>query len=107
MSTQFPSVDAWREEAARRFGPDSMKWRFVCPVCRHEAAVEDWKAAGAVEGEVAFSCVGRHIPGSQEAFMRTKKGPCDYAGGGLFRLNPIQIEGLDHGVFAFAEVPTA
>jgi len=82
-----------------------MKWRFVCPVCKTEMAVEDWKRVGATEGEVAFSCIGRHIEGAQPAFRRTKAGPCDYAGGGLFRLNPVTVtkDGKEHQVFAFAE----
>ncbi len=83
----------WLAEGTRRFGPDQMKWRFVCPVCRHVASVEDWKTAGASESEVAFSCIGRHIAGAREALGdKTKPGPCNYAGGGLFKLNPVKVE---------------
>lgn len=88
----YPTIAAWQAEARRRFGDDPLKWRFVCPVCKHEASVADWKAAGATEGEVAFSCVGRRIPGSKEAFANDEKpGPCTYTGGGLFKLNPVRI----------------
>ena len=92
----------WRAEGTRRFGDDPMKWKFVCPSCGHVAAVEDWQNAGAGEGEVAFSCVGRHIKNAGEAFG--KKQPCNYAGGGLFKLNPVKIDGRSDNVFAFAEV---
>jgi hypothetical protein len=93
----------WNAEGERRFGPDRMQWKFVCPVCGHVASVQDWKDAGASETEVAFSCVGRHIPGSRQAFGKiVGDGPCTYAGGGLFRFNPVEVEG--HKVFDFAEV---
>jgi len=29
-------------------------------------------------------------------------GPCNYAGGGLFRINPVSIDGRELGVFEFA-----
>lgn len=96
----------WLAEAARRFGPDPMQWRFVCPCCKHVASVADWKAAGASEGEVAVSCVGRHGPSPRDAFKKGD-GPCNYAGYGLFRLNPVRVD-MGNGkeprqVFAFAE----
>jgi hypothetical protein len=97
--------EQWIEEAKRRFGDDPMDWRFVCPVCGHVASVRDWKDAGAAEGEVAFSCVGRHIEGSKAAFEQSGEGPCTYAGGGLFRLNPVEVtrDGKTNDVFDFAE----
>lgn len=92
----------WTAEGHRLFGPDMMCWRFVCPVCKHVASVEDWQRVGASEGEVAFSCIGRHIEGSKEAFDVSGVGPCTYAGGGLFRLNPIIVD-EQYQMFAFAE----
>lgn len=94
----------WVAEGTRRFGADHMKWRFVCPSCGHVASVQDWKDAGASEGEVAFSCVGRHTGAGGELAFRKQGGPCNYAGGGLFRLNPVMVLTPD-GVrpcFAFA-----
>lgn len=79
----------WREEAIARFGPDSMNWRFVCPSCGYVAPVSEWRDVGAREGEVAFSCVGRHKSGAKPIF--SKPGPCNYAGGGLFQLNPVTV----------------
>ena len=95
----------WIAEGKRRFGAEMMDWKFVCPACKHVAAVADWKKAGAKEGEVAFSCVGRHIEGSRDAFMQKGKGPCTYAGGGLFKLNPVTVvrdDGTELHVFDFA-----
>ena len=94
----------WIAEAERRFGKDPMQWRFVCPCCGHEASVGDWKKAGASEGQVAFSCIGRNI-GGKDAFT-DGKGPCNYAGGGLFGLNPVEVVQDDGSVihaFDFAE----
>lgn len=98
---KYASMAEWQAEATRRFGPDYRKWRFVCPACGHVASVADWKALGAIEN-AAFSCVGRWTKEASEAFSG-KPGPCTYTGGGLFRLNPIAIDGREDGAFAFAE----
>jgi hypothetical protein len=101
---------AWRAEAVRRFGEDELEWAFVCPVCKHVAKVRDWKKAGAPVTAVAFSCVGRWMPDAKDAFSVPEgSGPCNYTGGGLFRLNPIGVEHEDGSVrhvFAFAEEGT-
>ena len=96
--------EEWVKEAEAKFGKDPLGWRFVCPSCGHVASVADWKTAGATEGEVAFSCVGRHIEAAHDAFHGP--GPCNYAGGGLIRLNPVTVafEGKEHDVFEFALV---
>lgn len=81
-----------------------MKWAFVCPSCGHVQTVADYKAAGAPEGGVAFSCIGRYTGATQE--LGTKQGgPCNYAGGGLFRLNPVGVifEDTKRDVFEFAK----
>ena len=95
----------WIAEATRRFGDDPMAWSFVCPSCGHTASVKDWKDAGAEEAAVAFSCVGRWIGADDKHSFQRKGGPCQYAGGGLFKLNPITVDcdGKDRSVFAFAE----
>jgi hypothetical protein len=101
------TVQDWQAEAVKRFGADPMKWRFVCPSCGHIAAVEDWKAAGAPENTVGFSCVGRFAGNPREPFGEKGAGPCNYAGGGLFRINPQPVldeHGKTHSVFAFADV---
>lgn len=91
-------------EAAERFGPDPMNWRFVCPVCGHVASTKDYKDAGAPESAVAFSCVGRWIPGSKDAFETSGHGPCTYAGAGLIRLNPVSVTGWhEAGYFELAQ----
>ena len=86
----------WNIEGERLFGKDRMDWRFQCPLCKMEWSVKDWKEAGASPNEVAFSCVGRH-----------KENGCDYAGGGLFKLNPLTVvyeDGEETRVFNFAAV---
>lgn len=85
----------WYAEGVRRFGPDETTWAFVCPACGHRQTVADYEAAGAPEGHVAFSCVGRAFPTCREAFGGKGPGPCNYAGGGLFAINPVTI--LDDG----------
>ena len=95
----------WREEGKRRFGPDQLQWRFICPSCGHIASTQDWKDAGAPVEAVAFSCVGRWSGALRRAFNGHGKGPCDYAGGGLFGLNPVQVivdGGAVRATFEFA-----
>jgi hypothetical protein len=103
----------WRAKATELFGDDSLKWKFVCPVCLHVASVQDWKDAGAPMQSAARSCVGRWT-GAHPAVIKGTigpngfpgKGPCNYAGGGLFQLNPISVvdpDGHAMKAFAFAE----
>ena len=93
--------EEWMAEGNKLFGEDIMQWKFECPVCHHVQSVQDYKDAGAPETAIAFSCVGRWIESSKtsDAFSG-KKGPCSYAGGGLFRLNPVEVDGGKY--FAFA-----
>lgn len=104
------TFEAWQAEGVRRFGEDKRKWRFVCPACGHVASAMDWVNAGASDS-IAFSCIGRWTGAKREAFTKAGgEGPCDYAGGGLFRLNPVQVideEGKEHSVFAFADAVAA
>lgn len=101
----FSSQDEWKKEAVRLFGKDSMKWKFICPSCGHIATVQDWKDAGAPASTIAFSCVGRWLGKKEEAFQKGKS-PCNYAGNGLFRINPVTIKEGDvvHKIFDFAPV---
>lgn len=101
---------AWKAEGLRRFGADPRAWQFVCPSCGHIASVADWKAAGAPDGAVAFSCIGRYTGDGNAAADKAFKhagGPCNYTGGGLFRLNPVEVDFEDGNepmrAFAFAE----
>ncbi len=109
----------WLAEATRLFGPDSMQWRFVCPVCGHVASTQDYKDAGAPSDVVGFSCVGRWKGLKRDALGLNPEaiksgalppaegpGPCNYTGGGLFQLNPVKIEMPDGAtVVAFAFAP--
>lgn len=105
-TTRRLSIAEWRAEGAKRFGEDSLNWRFVCPSCGHVASIKDWRDAGASEGAAAFSCVGRFTKDPPSDAFGGKKGPCNYAGGGLFRLNPVIVtveDGKEIQVFEFAE----
>ena len=95
--------EEWIKEGEKRFGENQWDWKFVCPSCGYIASLKDWKDAGASEGQVAFSCIGRNLGSKKEIFDKTG-GPCNYAGGGLFGLNPVSVEaaGKTHSVFAFA-----
>ena len=109
MGNRTMSEAEWLSEAARRFGTDKMKWRFVCPSCGHVASVQDWKDAGANSGAVAFSCVGRYTgdpDAAAKAAFKKAGGPCNYTGGGLFRINPVTVmhaSGESADYFEFAD----
>lgn len=86
-----------------RFGPDPMKFKFICPSCGHVASAEDYKAAGAPATAVGFSCIGRWLPGDWDSnTLRKAGGPCDYAGGGLIGLNPVTLSDRKESYFDFA-----
>lgn len=100
------TVEEWNAEGVRRFGADQMKWRFRCPSCDNAVSAENYKAAGAPENAVAFSCVGRWMPETTATIFEKGKGFCNYAGGGLFPLNPITVidkDGGEHRIFRFDE----
>jgi len=109
MDIRKITEEEWRKEAIEKFGEDPLNWKFICPICGYVASVQDWKDVGASEGEAAFSCIGRRTNNPKLAFGGApdkKVGPCDYAGGGLFRVNPVHVE-FDGGVretFEFAPV---
>lgn len=96
-------------EGVRRFGPDPRDFKFSCPSCGHVATARDYEAAGAPESAIAFSCVGRWLKDRNEAFTTALmsppgSGPCNYAGDGLFKLNPVHLtDRPSSGYFAFAD----
>lgn len=98
----------WIEEAQTRFGLDAMGWKFVCPSCGHVASVRDWKDAGAPQGAVAFSCIGRYTGDQKkaaDAAFKRSGGPCNYTGGGLIGINPVTVifeDGKSADYFEFA-----
>jgi len=104
--THYDSLDAMQSHAKTLFGEDMSQWRFVCPVCNHSQSVQDYKDAGASEGMIGFSCIGRALPKSRDAFGGEGEGPCNYTSGGLFGLSPIsvRVDDKDIPMFAF-DVP--
>jgi len=97
--------EEWIQEATCRFGASVAGWRFVCPSCGHVASAKDWRDAGAPDTAIAFSCVGRWTGADDSKTFKREGGPCIYAGGGLFRLNPLKVSdgGVIYEVFDFAE----
>lgn len=97
----------WMKEGEARFGADMRRWAFVCPSCSHVATVADWEAAGAPESAAALSCVGRWLGADGSKTFRLAGGPCNYAGGGLISLNPVEVVFEERlvRVFEFAPGP--
>jgi hypothetical protein len=100
----------WFKEAVKRFGTELSEWKFQCPVCGYVASVKDWRDAGAPDDAIAFSCIGRWKTKPNRAFEGGPSdgtdGPCNYAGGGLFRLNPVVViyeNDSERSTFEFAE----
>lgn len=96
--------EEWKAEAVRRFGPDMSTWRFVCPVCGHTYSVAEGDAAN-MQGAIGFSCIGRYVGAKRDALGGNGAGPCNYAGGGLFKLNPVTVvmpDGDEITAMAFA-----
>jgi len=105
---QHYTMDEWLAEGTRRFGPNQLKWRFVCPACGRVQAVEDfrpYKPQGATAESARFNCIGRYAGAQRRAFGGEGPGPCDYTSGGLFDIRPVTvtIDGEAHKSFAFAD----
>lgn len=92
----------WLAEGKKRFGDNHRNWKFKCPACGHVASVQDYKDAGAKAGHVAFSCIGRFLSDKPRDTFLSGKGPCNYAGGGLIDLNPLEVDGGHY--FEFADI---
>lgn len=105
LTSRTLTLKEFQAEAAQRFGDDPMNWKFICPVCGYVASAQDYKDAGAPQGAIGFSCIGRYRGAT--CFTVKGQGPCDYTGGGLFQLNPVHLKdiGDDHpGYFELAPI---
>ena len=106
---KYNSVEEWRAEAERRFGPDPLKWRFRCPMCGHVASVEDFRIVGADSPDVAWQeCIGRYM-GKGTPKDGDDSG-CDWAAYGLLgipREHDIIIadDGTEIHAYPLADVP--
>lgn len=92
--------EEWAAKGRELFGDDIRQWRFICPSCGHIASVIDYRIAGAPEGAIAYSCIGRWTGAKKEAFTAKDGGPCNYTGGGLVGINPVEIDGSSYFDFA-------
>jgi hypothetical protein len=114
------TIEEWHREARSLFGDDPNAWKFICPSCGFVQTRRDFLAYGVPERDVdrrlAFSCIGRTIldacPTADVVdFMDPHRGfGCNYAGGGLFRINPVEVvydpkQAEVHTVFEFAREP--
>lgn len=96
MSVETMTQDELCAEMAHRFGPDPLKWAFICPACKDVATARDFKDAGADPNRVGKECIGRSLgvlhreqpPGGYQG-----RG-CDWTAYGLFR-GPLRITTAD------------
>jgi hypothetical protein len=99
----------WMAKGKTLFGEDFLKWRFVCPACRHVQAVGDFKLykdKGATPDSARCECIGRY-DGHIDVDMGAGQ-PCNYCGNGLFRLSPVLVideNSKETAAFAFDEGP--
>jgi len=104
--------EEWLAEAAEKFGEDPKGWKFVCPSCNTVQSFQDFKEKTKLDDEriwtvLGFSCIGRWVGHEVKDILTKGGGPCNYAGGGLFRLNPVIVtvkDGEPQQVFEFAPV---
>lgn len=100
------TFEEWNVEGTKRFGKNKLDWKFQCPSCGYVASVNDYKSAGAPEGAVGYSCIGRYGKFDRVGQMLTGQAPCNYAGGGFIPINPwlvTDMDGKKHQLFAFAD----
>lgn len=101
------TLDEFLAKAKAAFGENQDNWKFRCPSCGHVSSVADWKRVGAKEPDVGYNCVGRYEGDRKlmaaNAFKKAG-GPCNYTGGGLFKLNPMHVKFPDGHVESFFEL---
>jgi len=105
MDRKEYSHEEWMSMAESLYGKNMLNWKFKCPSCGYIASVEDYKKVKAPEAAIAFSCIGRYIKDCNNE-VGDKKQPCNYAGGGLFKLNPVRVhydDGRFEDMFDFAD----
>lgn len=99
----------WRSRAEALFGKDPMDWAFECPSCGYVQSVRDflpYRDNGATPNDAYQVCIGRFMGDKNEAFQGKGSGPCNYAGFGLFKLQPLAVvreDGSETPVFGFAK----
>ena len=88
------TYEQWEKEGKLRYGDDKKQWIFKCPNCKHSQTFNDFLKESVdrleAQGLIGFSCIGR-VMKNCKGELGNKKKPCNYAGEGLFRLNPIII----------------
>jgi hypothetical protein len=93
----------WLDRANELFGPDMMKWRFVCPACGNIAAIGDfypYRDKGATPDSATHECIGRY-DGHLHVVMGTEK-PCNYTGYGLLDFCPVRVMDGEEELRCFA-----
>ena len=93
MNTIELTFEQWLEEGIKRYGNNMSTWRYTCPMCKKDTVAQEWIDHN-VKKQIAISCIGRQYDQKQSAFFTKNKKPtgCDYAGYGLFRMNPVNVE---------------
>ena len=104
------SLKEWMDEGRSLFGPDMLKWKFICPSCGNVQTPEDFrpfKNKGAQPDSARFNCIGRY-DGHMEVDMCSGKSPCNYTSGGLLNISPVKItdeQGREYTSFDFLRSP--
>lgn len=93
MSTIQITYEQWHAKGVERYGNDMKTWRFTCPMCKKDTIAQEWIDHKA-DKQIGVSCIGRQYDKKQSAFFTKNIKPigCDYAGYGLFKMNPIHVE---------------
>lgn len=93
------TYDEWKAEGERRFGPDMLTWRFICPGCRNEQSAADFRPftdRGATSNSAYRECLGRFLLSDQaRSWMNDKSRAgvrCDYAAYGLLCICTTQVQ---------------
>ena len=92
------TMDEWKKEATRRFGPDKMNWKFKCPACSHIQSMRDFSNAHLEPERAITNCASRYGIGG----IKT----CKWTTGGFLRFNQTYVidkEYFPHLVFDFAD----
>ncbi len=76
------TLKEWQNELLKRFGKESVDYKFICPACGKVSSGQEYRDAGASPNDMYQTCIGRHT-GKGSPDKATGQG-CNWAAFGLF-----------------------
>lgn len=78
-------VSEWLNEGKRRYGPDPLDWKFMCPICGRVYTAREHQEAGSSGPNSAYQeCIGRYLGAGSYSKGKGNTNGCNWCAYGLF-----------------------